>query len=121
MSSALASGAPALDAFEDDVVAMFRAEWCLARGDAPLTRIAIVDDEPAAQYLHPEFLLFRRLFERAGLAAGDVVLGVDGHEVADMREARARLSGPMNVDVVVEVDRGGKVLKLRVGREQVRR
>jgi len=59
--------------------------------------------------------------ERAGLAAGDVVLGVDGHEVADMREARSRLSGPMSVDVVVEVDRGGKVLKLRVGREQVRR
>ena len=78
MSSALASGAPALDAFEDDVVAMFRAEWCLARGDAPLTRIAIVDDEPAAQYLHPEFLLFRRLFERAGLAA----------VVADPRELR---------------------------------
>lgn len=59
--------------------------------------------------------------ERAGLAEGDVVLGVDGREVYDMRDARARLSGPVQSDVVVEVDRGGKVLKLRVGREQVRR
>lgn len=78
MSSALASGAPGLDAFEDEIVAMFRAEWRLARGDAPLARIAIVDDEPTAQYLHPEFLLFRRLFERAGLAAA----------LADPRELR---------------------------------
>ncbi|MBY0280418.1 hypothetical protein K2Z84_34220 [Candidatus Binatia bacterium] len=69
MSSMLASGSPGLDAFEDEVVAMFRSEWRLARGDAALARIAIVDDEPEAQYLHPEFLLFRRLFERAGLAA----------------------------------------------------
>lgn len=78
MSSALASGAPGLDAFEDEIVAMFRAEWRLARGDAPLAHVAIVDDEPAAQYLHPEFLLFRRLFERAGLSA----------VVADPRELR---------------------------------
>lgn len=34
MSSALASGAPGLDAFEDEIVAMFRAEWRLARGEA---------------------------------------------------------------------------------------
>jgi hypothetical protein len=69
MSSLLACGAPGHDAFEDEVVRMFRAEWQLARGDARLQHIAIVDDEPTAQYLHPEFLLFRRLFERAGLAA----------------------------------------------------
>ena len=30
------AGAPGLDAFEDEIVAMFRAEWRLARGDAPL-------------------------------------------------------------------------------------
>jgi predicted metalloprotease with PDZ domain len=59
--------------------------------------------------------------ERAGLAAGDVLLGVDGHDVLDMRDARVRLNGPVQSDVVVEVDRGGRVIKLRVGREQVRR
>ncbi len=59
--------------------------------------------------------------ERAGLAPGDVLLAVDGREVIDMRDARARLSGPVQTDVIVELDRSGKVLKLRVGREQVRR
>jgi hypothetical protein len=50
-------------------VAMFLHEWRLARGDAPLTRIAIVDTDPAAQYLYPEFLLAQRLFEAHGIAA----------------------------------------------------
>lgn len=46
---------------------MFRKEWQLARGDEPLAHIAIVDAAPASQYLLPEFLLFQRLFERAGI------------------------------------------------------
>ncbi|MDD5175602.1 MAG: hypothetical protein PHQ05_04170 [Sterolibacterium sp.] len=45
---------------------MFRAEWRAARGSGgqvpPLRSVAIVDDQPAAQYLHPEFVLFQRLF-----------------------------------------------------------
>jgi len=48
---------------------MFRAEWRLMRGDAPLNCIAIVDDAPQAQYLHPEFVLFQRLFARHGIQA----------------------------------------------------
>lgn len=54
---------------EQEFVAMFREEWRLSRGDAPLTRIAIVDEKPAQQYLAPEFELFRRLFARHGIAA----------------------------------------------------
>lgn len=50
-------------------VAMFREEWRLARGERPLTRIAIVDEHPGEQYLAPEFELFRQLFEAAGIAA----------------------------------------------------
>jgi hypothetical protein len=34
-----------------------------------LQRVAIVDDNPAGQYLAPEFSLFQTLFERAGIAA----------------------------------------------------
>ena len=49
--------------------AMFEREWRRARGDAPLRRIAIVDDHPATQYLYPEFRLFERLFESRGVAA----------------------------------------------------
>jgi glutathione synthase/RimK-type ligase-like ATP-grasp enzyme len=48
------------------VVAGFREEWTRARGDAPLTTVAIVDDDPLHQYLHPEFVLYRNLFEQAG-------------------------------------------------------
>jgi hypothetical protein len=47
-------------------IAMFRHEWQLARGDAPLNTIAIVDELPTTQYLYPEFLLAKSLFERAG-------------------------------------------------------
>jgi hypothetical protein len=65
---------------------MFRAEWrafaaAVATrvgagntaqraplGDVP-TRIAIVDEAPLTQYLYPEFVLFQRLFEHAGIAA----------------------------------------------------
>lgn len=54
---------------ERDFVAMFREEWGLARGDAPISCIAIVDEAPATQYLAPEFELFRRLFEAHGIAA----------------------------------------------------
>ena len=54
---------------EERFVEMFRAEWRLHRGDVALGSIAIVDDDPPSQYLHPEFLLFGELFERAGLRA----------------------------------------------------
>ena len=47
---------------------MFRHEWQLARHDAPLQRIAIVDENPSGQFLAPEFELFRCLFEKAGIA-----------------------------------------------------
>lgn len=48
---------------------MFLVEWRRARGSLPLQRIAIVDREPEAQYLYPEFLLFARLFESHGIEA----------------------------------------------------
>ena len=54
---------------EQAFVDMFREEWRLMRGDAPLKRIAIVDEHPANQYLAPEFELFRQLFEANGIAA----------------------------------------------------
>jgi hypothetical protein len=48
---------------------MFKAEWRLQRGDAPLRTVAIVDDDPAGQYLAPEFELFRQMFLRQGVHA----------------------------------------------------
>ncbi|RZI44526.1 hypothetical protein EGT07_03710 [Herbaspirillum sp. HC18] len=51
------------------IVEMFRNEWSASRASRPLRTIAIVDDAPEKQYLYPEFLMFRRLFERNGLRA----------------------------------------------------
>ncbi len=60
------------DGLEPGFVAMFRDEWRGQRGAAPLSRVAIVDDDPTAQYLYPEFLRFQQLFRHAGLDAAIV-------------------------------------------------
>ncbi|PKO94412.1 MAG: hypothetical protein CVU16_03065 [Betaproteobacteria bacterium HGW-Betaproteobacteria-10] len=54
---------------EQAFVAMFREEWRLMRGDLPLKHLAIVDENPARQYLAPEFELFRQLFAANGIVA----------------------------------------------------
>ena len=58
-----------LQTLEQTYFDMFVAEWRLQRGDAPMNSLAIVDDEPAAQYLAPEFELLQQLFRRHGLVA----------------------------------------------------
>ncbi|PWB58809.1 MAG: hypothetical protein C3F18_01875 [Nitrosomonadales bacterium] len=57
------------DHCERAFVEMFREEWRIRHGDRPPRNILIVDDQPAGQYLYPEFLLFRALFRRHGLNA----------------------------------------------------
>jgi hypothetical protein len=54
---------------EDALMDVFIAEWRLQRGVAPLRSIAIVDEAPEQQYLYPEFLLYRQLFQRHGIEA----------------------------------------------------
>jgi hypothetical protein len=56
-------------ALEQAVVDMFIADWQLQRGGGRPGLLAIVDEDPAAQYLAPEFELFKHLFLRHGLAA----------------------------------------------------
>jgi len=59
----------AVGGFEAAVGEMFLAEWALqGRTDRPRL-IAIVDDTPSEQYLYPEFLLAKSLFERRGIDA----------------------------------------------------
>jgi glutathione synthase/RimK-type ligase-like ATP-grasp enzyme len=62
-------------------LAMFQAEHARARPNGVLRRIAIVDDEPRGQYLYPEFVLFQRLFEQAGIDA--VIVDARELEVKD--------------------------------------
>ena len=52
---------------EDELLAMFQEEWRLQRPQGTLETIAIVDIEPATQFLYAEFLLFQSLFERHGI------------------------------------------------------
>jgi hypothetical protein len=72
------------DAFEADVLRMFRNEWQRQRGDDPMGRIVIIDDRPEAQYLYPEFVLARQLFLKHGI---DAVIGHAG----DLRYEHGRL------------------------------
>jgi hypothetical protein len=58
-----------LDSLAQTFFDMFLAEWRSQRGNSPLGSVLIVDDEPAAQYLAPEFELFRQMFQRHGVAA----------------------------------------------------
>jgi hypothetical protein len=49
------------------------------------------------------------------------VVSVDGVAVSSMQEARAKMSGPIADDVIMEVRRAGETRTLRVSREAVRR
>lgn len=67
--AAFLPGLLARDTPEQLFIDMFRAEWHAAQPGAGriLRSVAIVDDDPTAQYLYPEFVLFQRLFEQHGL------------------------------------------------------
>lgn len=49
--------------------AMFKQEWALVRGDQALRHVAIVDQDPAQQYLAAEFSAYAALFEAHGVRA----------------------------------------------------
>lgn len=85
---------PEASAVEAEFLAMFREEWRLSRGARPLKCIAIVDEAPERQFLAPEFVLFQRLFESAGIAA----LIVDPRELR--REQGELRCGELTVDLV---------------------
>jgi hypothetical protein len=51
------------------VLDVLLAEWRAQRGDAMLSRVAIVDESPDGQYLYPEFLMFQQLLSEHGIDA----------------------------------------------------
>jgi hypothetical protein len=87
----MSSATVAIGELSARITEAFRSEWTSARGAVPLRTIAIVDDDPPAQYLYPEFLLYQRLLERAGwrvfiadaasLQASDEALLLDGERI----------------------------------------
>ena len=72
---------------------VFRAEWRLQRGTAPLRSIAIVDDQPQQQYLYPEFLVIKELLRRHDIDA----------VVCDPAELVARGGGLFHGDVRIDL------------------
>jgi hypothetical protein len=56
-----------VEEFEQTFIQMFLHEWRLVRGGVPLKTIAIVDENPESQFLYPEFLLAKQMFQRAGI------------------------------------------------------
>ena len=54
---------------EQAFIEMFLDEWQTERGQRPLRSIAIVDENPQTQYMLPEFLLFKKLFEQNNINA----------------------------------------------------
>lgn len=79
----LYGSAVAEERLEQVFIEMFRNEWRLARGDTALKTIAIVDDQPESQYLYPEFLLAKKMFEGAGISV----------HIADPSALQARADG----------------------------
>ena len=63
------SGLPTSKLLEGVVLAMFEREWQLAGRTRPLKRVAIVDEQPTTQYLYPDFLLAKQVFESQGIRA----------------------------------------------------
>jgi hypothetical protein len=59
--------------------------------------------------------------ERAGLLPGDIVSAVSDAKPSSMHDARSRLSGPLQSDVVVTVSRAGSAQRFVVLRETVRK
>ncbi len=90
---ALMSGPVAPSRLEEQFFQMFMSEWRRQRDDQPLHSIAIVDDAPQEQYLYPEFLLFRQLFERFGLKA----------VIADAQDLAWRPGGLHHGDVPIDM------------------
>ena len=67
--ASLESGPVPAAALEHRFVEMFESEWRTARRAGRPARVAIVDQDPEAQFLYPEFLLFAHLFRRHGIDA----------------------------------------------------
>jgi carboxyl-terminal processing protease len=60
--------------------------------------------------------------EKAGLAAGDIILTIDGESTVNLaaEEAQQKLRGPVGTIVVLELERDGKKLRVEVTRDTIR-
>jgi glutathione synthase/RimK-type ligase-like ATP-grasp enzyme len=76
-------GSVDLGRLEQELVAMFRRELQLQFPGKALRRVAIVDEDPTAQFLGPEFVLIRKMFEQQEIDA--IIIGPDKLVLRDGR------------------------------------
>lgn len=55
---------------EQQIFATLLAEWESQRAHLPLASVAILDEAPGQQYLHPEFLLYCEMLRKHGILSG---------------------------------------------------
>ena len=67
--STLSTGETTANDPEQAFIEMFLQEWQAERGQQSLRSIAIVDEDPQTQYMLPEFILFKKLFEQNNINA----------------------------------------------------
>lgn len=82
---ALAVGPVELLRLEETFVQMFAREFVQNHPTRTLGRVAIVDVAPREQFLYPEFMLFKALFERHGVQAAIAApeeLAFDGQQLS---------------------------------------
>jgi hypothetical protein len=78
-------------------MAMFQQEWQQQRGDAVWATAVIVDDNPAGQYLAPEFELARLLLERHGIEVAIVDPSLLHYDGAVLRCAQLMSRRPVDL------------------------
>ncbi|WP_292100469.1 hypothetical protein, partial [Brevundimonas sp.] len=86
--------APGPAAFQQQVGEMFREEWRLQNGKGTPATVAILDDDPRAQPLYPEFRLAQAQLRAAGLEA----LVADPRDLTIVGDAL--MLGGVRVDIV---------------------
>ena len=79
---------------ENEFVEMFRRELEVQTPGEVLQRVAIVDENPAEQYLSPEFTLFKQMFTQHGVDA--IIAGPDEFELSN----GALLAKGVRIDLV---------------------
>jgi len=88
-----------LETMQERLLETFRSELRAVRGpDARLRRVALADDRPRDQFLHPEFELFVELFAGAGIEAeiaDTAALGrAAGFDLVYLRDTDFMLAAP---------------------------
>ncbi len=88
-------------AIQQRIAQTFLAEFAAVRGaGARAGRIAIADHQPHDQFLYPEFLLFVRLFEEAGIRAEIC----DTEELVRTRDGLALRGSPVDLVYLRDTD-----------------